>query len=73
MPLWLTSSEPVEPSPEIIFTTPGGIPAISHSSAKWRAVNDVVSAGLSTTAFPVASAGATFQASMSNGKFHGII
>jgi hypothetical protein len=30
-------------------------------------------AGLSTTAFPAASAGATFHASISSGKFHGMI
>jgi hypothetical protein len=30
-------------------------------------------AGLSTTVFPAASAGATFHASMSSGKFHGMI
>jgi hypothetical protein len=32
----------------------------------------VVSAGLSTTVLPHASAGAIFQASMSSGKFHGM-
>ena len=33
----------------------------------------VVSAGLSTTVLPAASAGAIFQASISSGKFHGMI
>ena len=33
---------------------------------------EVVSAGLSTTQFPIASAGAIFHASMSSGKFHGM-
>ena len=32
----------------------------------------MVSAGLSTTVLPQASAGAIFHASMSNGKFQGI-
>jgi hypothetical protein len=41
--------------------------------AKHSAVSGVNSAGLSTTAFPAASAGATFHASMSSGKFHGMI
>ncbi len=36
------------------------------------AVSGVVSAGLRTTVFPVARAGATFQASIIIGKFHGI-
>ncbi len=33
----------------------------------------MVDAGLSTTVFPAASAGAIFQASISSGKFHGMI
>ena len=36
------------------------------------AVSGVVSAGLSTTVLPQASAGAIFQASISSGKFHGM-
>jgi hypothetical protein len=36
-------------------------------------VSEVNSAGLSTTVFPVASAGATFQASIRRGKFQGMI
>ena len=37
------------------------------------AVSGVVSAGFSTTVLPHASAGATFQASISRGKFQGMI
>ena len=37
------------------------------------AVSGVVSAGFSTTVLPQASAGATFQASISSGKFQGMI
>ena len=33
--------------------------------------SDVSSAGLSTTALPIASAGASFQAAIDIGKFHG--
>ncbi len=33
----------------------------------------VCSAGLSTTALPPASAGASFHVAMSSGKFHGMI
>ena len=36
-------------------------------------MSGVVSAGLSTTVFPVASAGAIFHAAISSGKFHGMI
>jgi hypothetical protein len=36
-------------------------------------VSGVVSAGLRTTVFPVASAGASFHAAISIGKFHGMI
>ena len=36
-------------------------------------MREVNSAGLSTTVFPVASAGAIFHASISSGKFHGMI
>ena len=36
-------------------------------------MSGVVSAGLRTTVFPHASAGAIFHAAMSSGKFHGMI
>ena len=36
------------------------------------AISGVCSAGFTTTVQPTASAGATFQASISKGKFHGI-
>ena len=41
-------------------------------SANFSAVTLVVSAGLSTTVLPIASAGASFHASISSGKFHGM-
>ena len=43
------------------------------SSASRSAVSGVCSAGLSTTVQPVASAGPSFHAAISSGKFHGII
>ena len=43
------------------------------SSPTRRAVSGVCSAGFMTMVLPVASAGASFQANMSSGKFHGII
>ncbi len=69
---WPTSAAPVRPSPVRMLTTPGGSPTSWHSSAKASAVSGVNSAGLSTTVLPQASAGATFQASISSGKFQGM-
>jgi hypothetical protein len=46
----------------------GGRPASRQSSAKAIALSGVYSAGFSTTVLPAASAGATFQASISSGK-----
>ena len=69
----LTRCAPVVPSPVMRFTTPGGSSACRHTSAKSMAVSGVVSAGFRTTVFPHASAGAIFHASMSSGKFQGMI
>ena len=46
---------------------------LAQTSQKSSAVSGVVSAGFSTTVFPAASAGAIFHASISSGKFHGMI
>ena len=67
-----TSAAPVDPSPVTMLTTPAGSSAWRRTSQNSSAVSGVVSAGLSTTVFPAASAGATFHASISSGKFHGI-
>ena len=56
-----------------MFTTPVGTPAWRQISANTMAVSDVYSAGFSTTVLPIASAGAIFHASISSGKFHGMI
>ena len=69
----LTRAAPARPSPVTMLTTPGGSSAWRQMSAKKSAVSGVVSAGFSTTVFPAASAGAIFQASISSGKFHGMI
>ena len=69
---WPTMARPVSPAPVTMLTTPGGRSACWQISANSNAVSDVVSAGLSTTVLPHASAGAIFQASISSGKFHGI-
>ena len=57
----------------MMLTTPGGKSISCKISARRKAVNDVVSAGLSTTVFPQASAGAIFHAAIIKGKFHGMI
>jgi len=71
-PGWPMTAAPVSPAPVTKLTTPGGRPASWRISASLRAVTEVVSAGLSTTQLPMASAGASFQASMRSGKFQGI-
>ena len=48
----------VAPSPGMTLSTPGGMPASLAMSASSSAVSGVRSDGLSTTVFPVASAGA---------------
>ena len=70
---WATRARPVSPAPVTMLTTPGGRSACWQISANSSAVSGVVSAGLSTTVLPQASAGAIFQASISSGKFHGMI
>jgi hypothetical protein len=69
---WLITARPVPPAPVTMLTTPGGRSACRQTSANSSAVSGVVSAGLRTTVLPVASAGATFHASISSGKFHGM-
>ena len=62
----------MSPAPVRMLTTPGGRSACRQMSANASAVSGVVSAGLRTTVLPQARAGATFQASISSGKFHGM-
>jgi len=68
-----TSAWPVSPAPVTMLTTPGGRSACCRISANSSADSGVVSAGFSTTVLPAARAGAIFHASMSSGKFHGMI
>ena len=56
-----------------MLTTPAGRPAWRHSSANSSAVRLVNSAGFNTAVQPAASAGASFQARISSGKFQGMI
>src|SRR5580704_7615891 len=69
-----TSAAPVtSPTQFTTFTTPGGNPTSSNQLATSITVSGVCSAGFSTQQHPAASAGASFHAAISNGKFHGII
>ena len=61
----------VSPKPGTTLSTPGGTPASIASSASRSAVSGVCSAGFSTAEQPAASAGASFQAAISSGKFQG--
>ena len=60
------------PKPLTTLTTPAGSrsPMID---IKYRIDTGVCSAGLSTTALPAASAGASFHTAIRMGKFHGMI
>ncbi len=62
-----------DPGPVMTFSTPGGRPASAAISASASAVSGVWLAGLMITVLPHASAGATFHAVSSSGKFHGTI
>ena len=71
---WVTNRCPTtDPLPGTTVKTPGGMPASSASSPIRIAVNGVISAGLSTTQLPAASAGAKPQPAMGIGKFQGTI
>ena len=61
----------VSPKPGTTWSTPSGTPASAASSARRSAVSGDCSAGFSTTLFPVASAGPTFQLAIRSGKFQG--
>src|SRR5262245_28169610 len=70
----VTSASPTAvPAPGRTWSAPAGNPASIAICAKRNAESGEGAAGLSTTEFPVASAGATFQQVMGNGKFHGTI
>ena len=61
-----------EPWPLTTFSTPAGSMSPIRSISTPR-LSGVSEAGLITTQFPVASAGAIFHAAISSGKFHGMI
>ncbi len=61
------------PKPGTTLNTPAGMPASIASSASRIALSGDFSEGFSTIELPVASAGASFHAAISIGKFHGTI
>ena len=61
------------PKPVIIFTTPLGISVFSIILANSKSVTGANSDALTTTVFPIASAGASFTAVSSICEFQGII
>ena len=61
------------PGPITMLSTPVGSPARCTISASAQGEAGTSSAGLNTTQFPYASAGAIFQAGMASGKFHGVM
>lgn len=73
MRLLVASASPASlPKPCTTLSTPGGSRSpISSSSTQMP--SGVCSAGLSTMQLPAASAGASFHAAISSGKFHGMI
>src|SRR5947209_16656456 len=61
------------PRPGTTFKTPAGSPHSRAYSANFSSDKDVFDAGLMTTVFPHASAGAIFHTASISGKFHGVI
>ena len=61
------------PSPCSRLSTPAGSPISVAISASACSGSGVTSEGLSTAVQPAASAGASFQALVTSGKFHGVI
>src|SRR5438094_4825818 len=72
--LFVTSSSPTsDPLPVTTLTTPFGNPASSISLTIAIVLRGVLLDGFVTTVFPVINAGATFLATVADGKFHGVI
>src|SRR5699024_512452 len=66
-----TMAWPTRAPPGTMLSTPAGTPAALAMSPSTSSGSSVTSEGLSTTGQPAASAGATFQAVVTMGKFHG--
>src|SRR5699024_1834996 len=68
-----TMAWPTSAAPGTMLSTPAGTLAWVATSPSTSSGSSVVSDGLSTMVQPAASAGATFQAVVTMGKFHGTI
>ena len=66
-----TSAWPGSPPPGAMCRTARGMPASCASRTAAAAMRGVCGAGLATTAFPAASAAATWPVKIASGKFHG--
>ncbi len=70
---WPTISSPTSgPGPVTKLKTPGGRSASATHSASRPEQTAVLGAGVHTTVFPQASAGATISAGIVYGQFHGV-
>ena len=69
---WPTIASPVA-GPSTTLTTPSGRPPSMRASMQASVDSGVVLAGLRTTVFPAAIAGATLLAASVSGKFQGTI
>src|SRR5207237_247014 len=87
LPVWVSPVKPIlrtfgflisswpttAPGPTTTLSTPGGRPPSFISSTRRMVDRGVVLAGLATTVFPTARAGAILFASRVSGKFHAIM
>ncbi len=60
------------PEPATKLTTPLGTPASCNASTIRQELSGAADAGFKTTVLPQISAGASFQAGIADGKFHGV-
>jgi hypothetical protein len=74
VPGWRAISSPTTgPGPVTRLSTPGGRSASARQPARATADTAVDGAGVQTTVFPLASAGAMSSAGIVYGQFHGVI
>ena len=69
----VSASESSAPGPVSRLSAPSGRPASTRISASSTAEPEAAVAGFQTTGLPAESAGASFQAGIASGKFHGVI
>ena len=72
-PGWRTSAAPASPSPGSSASASGGTPASRRARTTMSPQPGACSAGLRTTALPVARPAAVMPIGIAIGKFHGAI